>query len=215
MHGRDARRSRHHGRLRRVAASVLTAVAMLAIVAGAAAAAQGVRLDLGAISVDRAIAPGADYILPVVGVSNAGTEPSTYRMRTTPLSDTPGATFADRWVTFDPPVFDLAPGAHQAVKVRIVIPIDAEQGRYAGLLVAAVDTPATQASGAVGAAAGARLTFTVAPSTGLDALWRSLARWATDAMPWLGLVVALVGVALLAIVLRRRFDVHLDVRRRR
>lgn len=190
-------------------------MALAAVTATAVGAAQGVRLDLGAISIDRAIAPGAEYMLPVVGVSNAGTETSTYRMRSTPLADTPGATFADTWVTFDPPTFDLAPGAHQAVRVRIVVPVDAEPGQYAGLLVAAVQTPVTQVTGAVGAAAGARLTFEVAASTGLDALLHSLGRWAEGSMPWLGVVVAMVALMLAAIVLRRRFDIRLDVRRRR
>lgn len=192
----------------------LVALAVAAVTATGTAAAQGVRLDLGAISVDRALAPGAAYDLPVVGVSNAGTESSTYRMRSTPLADAPGATFANDWVTFDPPTFDLAPGAHQAVRVRIVVPVDAEPGRYAGLLVAAVDAPATRASGAVGAAAGARLTFAVSSSTGLDAVLRSLGRWAGGAMPWLGILVVFAALAVLALVLRRRFDVHLDVRRR-
>lgn len=172
-----------------------------------AKASKGVRIDIGRIAVEQRLSPGGSYRLPVIGVSNPGTERTTYRMGAGYVDGQKGRRPAESWFRFSPRQFTLAPGGTEAVKVGLDIPTGADPGDYAALVEATI---VSQSAGAqVGAAAAARLTFTVEPSSWLEAQWLRLKTWFSDQAPWSWLVPALLMGVLLAWWVSRRFSVRI------
>jgi hypothetical protein len=195
------------------AAQVGTLLVLLMIAlagGGPAEASKGVRIDVGRIAVEQRLAPGGSYRLPVIGVSNPGTQATTYRMGASYVAGQKGRRPAETWFRFSPGQFTLAPGRTQAVKTRLDIPTGAEPGDYAALVEATIVSDAKGAQ--VGAAAAARLTFTVEPSNWLEAWWLKLKTWFSDQTPWSWLVPALVLGALLAWWVGRRFSFQIERR---
>ncbi len=89
---------------------------------------------------------------------------------------------AASWFRFDPARFALAPGETRTVRTLISPPAGADPGDYEGMLAAQI---ATEGKGArVGAAAAARVTFTIEPSSVLQAYWLKARRSAADNAPW-------------------------------
>ena len=177
--------------------------------AAPAAASTGVSIDVGTIAVSDVLVPGEEYTLPTFGVRNPGTEATTYRVVVTYLDGQAAAAPAEAWFTFAPGEMTIGPGESRPVRTRLVVPPDAAPGEYAALIGPQI---VSQGGGAqVGAAAAAKLTFTIAESGGLDAWLRMLGRFLMQ-NPWVlgiaGLLVAYVAVRFL----RRRFT--LSVARR-
>jgi hypothetical protein len=201
-------RSRTH----RSVAGLLVGSALLLSVVAPVAASSGVSVDLGRIEITQQLSPGASYTLPTLGVRNPGTERTSYVMVASPVQSDGGAIPGRGWFTFEPATLTLEPGEVQKVRIRLVLPTDAAAGDYTVLVGAQIATPGEGAS--VGAAAAARTTFTIQPSSGLQAFTTQLGQAFQDLLPWSILVPALVVLGLAAWFLRRRFTFRIGIERR-
>jgi hypothetical protein len=191
----------------RAARSVLLAscVAALGGVAPALAS-MGVSIDVGRIDVSEDLAPGGEYRLPAFGVRNPGTEPTTYRLVVSYIDGQDANRPAEAWFTFEPAELTLQPGESRPVQARLTLPVDAEPGTYAALIGPQIESAGGGAQ--VGAAAAARLTFEVAPSSGWDAFLRWLSRLVAEQPA----ILVMPGAAVLLLVLwvmRRRFSISI------
>ena len=110
------------------------------------------------------------------------------------------------WFTFNPSTFSLEVGATRPVESRLTIPSDAEPGDYEALIGPQIVSDGTGAS--VGAGAAARLSFSVAPSSAIDALLRQLFRFLAE-NPWVLVIAGLALVLLVLWLLRRRFSISI------
>jgi hypothetical protein len=169
-----------------------------------ALASRAVSIDVGKIDVTDALAPGGEYRLPPFGVRNPGTESTTYRIVVTYVDGQDAARPAQEWFTFAPAELTLAAGQSQPVSAKITLPTDAEPGTYAALL--GPEIVATGTGAQVGAAAAARLTFTVAPSSPFDAFLRWLFRTVSQ-NPWILVVPLILLVAIAWWFLRKRVSI--------
>lgn len=187
-------------------------VAGIALVAGqlipAAGADRGVAVDLGRIAIDQKLQAGGSYTLPGMGVRNPGTEVTSYRMGTQAIR---GSNSPDEdWFEFSPAELRLKPGETRLVRTRLRLPTGADPGDYETLLGAQIVSEGAGVQ--VGAAAAARLTFTVEPSSALAAWWLSAKTVFTDALPWSGILPALAAAALGLAFLRKRFAFRVERR---
>jgi hypothetical protein len=176
----------------------------VALVCAAPAGAQtGVSIDVGRIAVSDELAPGGEYRLPTFGVRNPGTDTTSYRITVSYLEGQQEAQPPEAWFSFSPAEMSLAGGQSQPVQTRLTIPPDAVAGEYHALV-----GPQIVGSGGgaqVGAAAAARLTFTVGPCEGFDCWLRWLWRFIQE-NPWVLIIPALVLGLLTLLYLRRRFS---------
>lgn len=190
----------------------LAAAFLLLLPASTAFASTGVSVDIGRIDITQVLTPGAAYKLPTLGVRNPGTERTSYVMVANPVQDEARTSPPTIWFEFEPPTLELDPGETRAVKIRIVLPADAQPGDYIALVGAQI---ASQGGGAtVGAAAAARTTFTIQPSSDLQALGIWAGRVFTDLLPWSAIVPGAVALAGAAWFLRRRFTFRIGIERR-
>jgi hypothetical protein len=184
---------------RLVTAGVMAALALAATIP--AVASTGVSIDVGRIAVSERLLAGGEYRLPVFGVGNPGTETASYVMSVSYL-DQAGLRPQASWLQFAPSAVTLAPGESAVVATRLQLPPVTEPGDYLALIGPEI------ASGAegprVGAAAAARLTFSVAPSSWLEGLLRWLWRLLLEHL-WIVLLVLALAVLLGIRHLRRRF----------
>jgi hypothetical protein len=179
--------------------------ALLVVLAGgeAARADRGVSIDLGRIEIEQPLAPGGSYRLPTIGVRNPGDERTRYRLNVAAV-DVEGAKAPPvAWFRFSPAELELGPGGERAVSARLFIPTDAAPADYVALIGPEIVAGTEGAS--VGAAAAARIRFTVEPSSTLAAWWLWVKTWMTDHAPWSFLMPGLLGLALLLAWMRRRF----------
>ncbi len=167
-------------------------------------ASHAVSIDVGAIDVSDALLPGGEYRLPQFGVRNPGTEPTTYRVVVSYIDGQDSQRPDEAWFTFSPAELTLEPGEAQAVNAHISLPADAEAGRYAALIGPQIVADGVGAQ--VGAAAAARLTFTIAPSSSLDAFLRWLSRILGE-QPWLMAIPVVIVLIVGWWFLRRRISI--------
>jgi len=197
--------------LRRRVAGLLAGGALLLSVTPAFAS-SGVSVDLGRIDIQQVLTPGGAYNLPSIGVRNPGTERTSYMMIANPVQDPAYSAPPASWFEFEPSSVTLDPGESRPVKVRLVLPTDADPGSYLVLVGAQI---ATQSGGAtVGAAAAARTTFVIEPAGSLQAFGKWLSRVFTDTLPWSAIlpVAALLGG--IVWIVRRRFAFGFRIERR-
>lgn len=190
---------------------VASALALVALHGAAGAGADtGVSIDVGKIAISQKLTPGGGYRLPTFGVRNPGTEPSSYRLRVTYLEGQVAKRPPGDWFHFAPAKLVLGPNETQPVQVRLVLPTGADPGDYEALVGAEIasDDPGAR----VGAAAAARVTFTVEPANILSAWWLKLRTFLSDGTPWTWLVPVVLVLGTLTLQMRRRFT--LSVRRR-
>ena len=192
------------GRLRlRAAIAGMAAVAAIQLSCAAAAAAQGVALDTGRISVEMPLVGGRSYQLARLGVRNPGSQRAKYDLVVTPIR-TSAITPESSWITFTPKQVTVQAGKQQAVTVSIRVPKNARAGRYEVLVGAQV---APSASGmAIAAGAAARLTFTVAGAAATAPIVTVLETW------WPVPTVAILAAGIWAG--RGRFRLRLPIERR-
>ncbi|HEX5590322.1 MAG TPA: hypothetical protein VFX65_08550 [Candidatus Limnocylindrales bacterium] len=166
----------------------------------------GVSIDVGRIDVSEDLAPGGEYRLPAFGVRNPGTEPTTYKLVVSYIDGQDAGRPAEAWFTFEPAELTLQPGESRPVQARLTLPVDSEPGTYAALIGPQI---VSEGGGAqVGAAAAARLTFEVAPSSG----WDAFLRWFSRLIAEQPALLVLPGATLLLLVLwvlRRRFSISI------
>ena len=195
------------------AAGLLAGCAVLLLAAAPALASSGVSVDLGRIEITQQLSPGGAYTLPTLGVRNPGTERTSYVMVASPVAAEDGAVMSDAsWFRFEPSSVTLEPGETQRVRIRLVLPTDAQPGDYTVLVGAQIATPGEGAS--VGAAAAARTTFTIQPASDLAALMTQLGQAFGDLLPWSAIVPAVLAVAVALWLLRRRFTFRIGIERR-
>jgi hypothetical protein len=187
-------------------------VAALAFLGMPAVADRGVGVSLGSISVDDRLARGGSYHLATLGVINTGDEPGEYEVRVTHLDSQPQLRPGAGWFDLQPRRFFLAAGEAQSVEVHLNLPMGADPGDYFAYLEA---HPLTNDQGvSIGVAAATKLTFSVKPSSWLDALVVRTNRLLDDVYPWAYLLGAAVLVALAIRHLRRSFRIDVKVQRR-
>lgn len=173
----------------------LVAAVLLAAFVLPAGSDRGVGVTLGQIQIDEPVRPGGRYVLPSIGVVNTGGQTDRYRISHTRLSNQPERWPGRQWLSFQPDAFSLGPGESRQVDLVLTVPVGAEPGAYFAIIEAIVGD---EGSDAMLAAAGTKLTFTVAPATWLQAQRTRLERWLEDASPWLELT-ALAVLLLLAL----------------
>jgi hypothetical protein len=188
-------------------------VAVLAslVLVGQAGADVGVSIDTSAIEVRDELRPGDEYRLPQVGVRNPGNRATDYLMTVGGIVDQGVRVPPASWFQFMPRVFELRPGETRAVAVLVGVPSTAPPGSYEALVKAQIAQPeGTQV--AVGAAAAARLSFTVSsPQSGPEELGGILARMSPFAAVLGGAVLLILAV----LGFKRRFTLRLSILRRR
>ena len=191
---------------RRLARVLLAAWLATLGVAAPAAASMGVSIDVGSIDVSEDLAPGGEYRLPAFGVRNPGTEPTTYKLVVSYIDGQEAGRPDEAWFTFEPAELTLQPGESRPVQARLTLPVDSAPGAYAALIGPQI---VAQGGGAqVGAAAAARLSFEVAPSSGWEAFLRWLSRLIGE-QPGLLVVPGAALLLLVMWVLRRRFSISI------
>jgi hypothetical protein len=189
------------------------AAALLALIPVALVHADiGVAMDVGKVAVDQRLAKGGTYHLPVIGVRNPGTEAATYEMGVSHIQGQAERWAPDSWFSFSPSRFTLQPGATQPVRVTLDIPTDAGPDDYAVLLQARI-APAGEGA-QVGAAAAAQLSFTVKPSTILEAWLLRGRRTIADWSPWSYVLPALLAGGVTVRWLSHRYRLGLRLERR-
>ena len=190
----------------RKTALVLIALPGLLLSARSAAADRGVALDLGRLDIAQRLTPGGGYRLPPLGVRNPGDEMTSYRIVVSHVQGQEGKPVPEDWVRFEPTELTLKPGKTEKVQARLSLPTGADPGDYEGLLAAQIVTKGEGAQ--VGAAAAAKLTFSVESATLLGAWWYRIRTFLSGHEPWTWLIPALLATALLGRQLRRRFAFH-------
>jgi hypothetical protein len=198
--------------------SVRTSIAALvAALAGAcllgsapARADRGVALDLGRVEITAHLLPGGRYRLPAFGIRNPGDVSTAYRMVVSQIRNGKRLGPPEDWFRFEPREFALTPGSSRPVRVWIDLPAGADPGDYETLVAAQVVTEEEGVQ--VGAAAASRVSFTVAPSSTLQAWWLETKRFVSDHSPWIYVAPSMLFLALALRQLRRR--VAISVTRR-
>jgi len=187
--------------------------ALLAVILPADAVADpGVGVSLGRIEIADKLRPGGSYTLPSLSVLNTGDEPGDYAVGISYLESDERLRPPATWFDLVPQRFSLEPGQAQVVRVRMLLPTGAEPGDYSALIEAG---PAVKrGSVRIGVAAATRLSFTVTPTSWLQAQRLRLNRWLEESEPWSTIVPGslLGGVVILA--LRRFVPFRVRVERR-
>ena len=183
--------------------------AALLVSAAPVFAGKAVSIDVGTIAVRELLVPGGEYRLPTFGVRNPGTESTAYVISVSYVDGQAKLRPPASWFTFTPESFSLEVGATRPVEARLTIPTDAEPGDYEALIGPQIVSDGTGAS--VGAGAAARLSFTVEPSSALDAFLRQVFRFLQE-NPWVLIVAGLAVLLLILWFLRRRFSFSISRR---
>ena len=175
-----------------------------ALLANAAPAAGGtaVSIDVGSIDVREELVPGGEYRLPTFGVRNPGTERTAYILSVAYVDGQEELRPAADWFSFDPATLTLAAGESRAIATSLDIPTDAEPGEYAALIGPQIVTDGSGPQ--IGAGAAARLSFTVLPSSALDAWLRWLWRFLLE-NPWVWIAALVIVVLGITWFVRKRF----------
>ncbi|MEI6622732.1 MAG: hypothetical protein WCP28_12580 [Actinomycetes bacterium] len=183
----------------RIAAVLVAAAAVAAlIVPNIALAAPGAGIDKGTMPAPSPANPGATYDLQPITLFNTGDAAATYEMLVVPVSKSRTLAPSTSWFVFNPQKFDLAPGAHQLVRVTMKLPSNAAAGNYEALLGG---RPMRQASGVfINVGAAARLKMQVAQSTFMAGLYYSSMSLIQATAPWSYVTMAAIVVAIALLV---------------
>jgi hypothetical protein len=174
------------------------------------AAGPGVGVTLGSIQIDELLDRGAGYDLPEVGVINTGDAASDYEVVVGYMDGRSELKPPDDWFSFQPQRFQLTPGQVQNVEITLNLPTGAEPGDYFALIEA---HPIAETEGVrIQAAAASTLTFTIEPSSRLEALLRRINRYLDDTQPW-SIFVPMAAIAGLGVLTALR-SFRLTIQRR-
>jgi hypothetical protein len=195
--------------MKRIATLALLAVGASLSSGAPVAASQAVSIDVARIAVREGLAPGGQYKLPTFGVRNAGTDPTSYTIEVSYVAGEATLQPPAEWFSFTPGSLTLGGGQSAPVVTTLQIPPGAEPGQYGALIGPRIVTGT--AGPQVGAAAAARITFTVEPSSPLDGWLRAIGRFLL-ANPWIFGIVGLVVLAGAVWLFRKRFSVTIRSR---
>lgn len=158
------------------------------------------------IVVDKPLEPGQTLELPPIGVINIGRTRASYGMQLGPrIRDQKELSPEASWVSFSPNEMSLKPKEAMSVRPWLSIPLNAEPGKYFALLQAYAKAETTGGASSVSAAAATKLEFEVVENSLLRALWNRFLAYA----PWSFIAVGLVILALLFLLLRKRYGFKL------
>jgi hypothetical protein len=197
---------------------VLTALgcvlAGLLLFQGAAQAAKGVSINVGSVAVDDVLYPGRSYHLATIAVRNTGTDTDDYTFSFIYAEGQEELRPDASWLVLQPETVTLEPGEQAAIRVGLRLPVKVRPGEYFAFLTAHPVLPAEGAV-AVGVAAAARLRFEVVPASFIQGLMFRAGDWFAKNAPWSYLLAGAAALSLLWTVVRRKFAVSVQVRRRK
>lgn len=173
----------------------------------AAEASLGTGVSASPIVLAESAHPGNSYALPAMYVVNTGTEPSDYAVHVARLSQGAQRVAPAGWIHIGKPRFHLDPKQATSVPLTLDVPADASPGDYMTNLVAGTVPPGSTSGLALGAAAAAKLLFSVTPSPGVQFPWP----WPV----WVYVILALVLVAAAGMYLYRRLGLSVQIQRKR
>ncbi len=191
----------------RLTVVLLAGACLLATPAGAD---RGVALDLGRVEITDGLLAGGGYRLPAFGVRNPGDERTSYRMVVSYVTDQERLEPPQEWFRFEPAQFALAPGKTRSVSARIEVPTGADPGDYEALLAAQIVTEGRGVQ--IGGAAASKVSFTIEPSSLLEAWWLKAKAFFSEHAPMSWILPLVLLLSLLGWQLGRRFT--LDISRR-
>jgi hypothetical protein len=174
------------------------------LLAAPASADRGVAVDLGKVEITDGLLAGGRYRLPAFGVRNPGDERTSYRMVVSYMTDQEGLEPPQAWFRFEPAEFVLSPGKTRSVSARIELPTGADPGDYEALLAAQIVTEEQGVQ--IGGAAASRVSFTIEPSSTLEAYWLKIRRFLTGHAPYTWAVPLAFALLAAGWTLRRRFS---------
>ena len=189
---------------------ILVAAGSMLLAAETSSASRGVALDLGKLEIVETLTPGGGYALPPIGVRNPGDEVTSYRIVVSHVQGQSGMPIPEDWFRFEPREVTLRPGTSEKVRARLSLPTGADPGDYEGLVAAQIVTKGEGAQ--VGAAAAAKVTFSVEAATLLGAWWHRIRTSFAEHTPWTWLVPATFAILLLGWQLRSRFSFRVERR---
>ncbi|HEX5448352.1 MAG TPA: hypothetical protein VFW90_04110 [Candidatus Saccharimonadales bacterium] len=170
----------------------------------------GVGVGTGKIVVNEPIKSGSIYKLPSVVVFNTGTQTSTYFLSVTLNQSQPQLKPNPAWLSFSPNKFELAPGKAMSVTPTLHPPISTPSGDYFAYLEARPAKTTKQGTTSVGVAAATKLSFKVVPSNFFIGLINRFIALYKLYAPWTYIGTALLVVAIVVILLRKRL--HFTIR---
>lgn len=173
----------------------------------------GVGIGTGKIEITEDLRSGMEYNFPDLVVINTGDEESRYTVDMSYRSDQRELLPLREWFTFTPQEFDLQPGESQSVAISLKIPVTGViPGEYFGYLEGKPipDTPEGQTS--IGISAAAKLTFTIAPSNIIQAIYYYVRNIWIRYQPWTTIITSLIGLLLLRAIFRKFFSFDLNIK---
>jgi len=173
----------------------------------------GVGVGTGKIQIDQPLKPGSINTLPPLTVFNTGDEPSEYGVSIEYQTSQPELKPQKEWFSFEPSNFHLEPGKAQIVQIKLTLPIKgAKPGNYFAYLEGHPVKKATSGQTSIGAAAAAKLYFTIAPANFLQgSYYRMMASIALYA-PQSYVILAVIVAACLIVLFRRYFSFNIGIK---
>jgi hypothetical protein len=189
----------------------VAALGVVCLLSAPALASVGVGVGTGRITIREPIKAGKIYTLPPVTVFNTGTQTATYTMAVTLNAKQPQLKPDPAWFSFTPDKFTLRPHAAQTVIPTFHPPLVTRPGNYFAYLEAHPAETVRQGTTSIGVAAATKLSFNVTSSNIFLALWYRLAAIYSHFSPWSYLLTALLLIAIILVILKRRLRFELRI----
>jgi hypothetical protein len=150
---------------RRLMAPLAVPIALLLLLSFplTATASVGVGIQAGPVRLGSVAHAGQSYSLPPVYVVNTGTKTETVSLRVERLSHGPGRAVPPAWIQVAGHGVQLQPHQSARIPLQLVLPDDAQRGRYLSDIVAAVTGTISVGQANLGVAAATKLVFSVVP----------------------------------------------------
>ena len=176
----------------------------------------GVGVGTGKIQVDEPLKPGIINSLPALTVFNTGDESSDYGVSIEYQTSQPELKPNKEWFSFEPSNFNLEPGKAQIVQVKLTLPMSGvKPGKYFAYLEAHPNaTVAGKGGTSVGAAAAAKLYFTIAPANFAQGAYYRMMALVMVYSPTSYVIFTMIGFACLVALFRRYFSFNLGIKKK-
>jgi len=171
----------------------------------------GVGVGSGNITVDEPMKPGTIYQVPSITVINTGDEATNYEPDITFHAQQKEMWPDKEWFQFSPKRFYLEPGETQVVEIRLNLPVKAKPGDYFAFVEAHPVVEAESGVTRVNVAAAAKFNFTLAPSNIFSGIYYRVVTFFAWYAPWSYIVLAVVLVAILITIFRKKFKFKLKL----
>lgn len=145
--------------------AVLIALLLLLGFPLAAEASVGVGIQAGPVRLGSVAHAGQSYSLPPVYVVNTGTEAETVSLRVERLSHGRGRAVPPAWIQVSGHGVQLQAHQSATIPLQLVLPEDAQRGRYLSDIVATVTGTISVGQANLGVGAATKLVFSVVPGS--------------------------------------------------